>query len=233
MELTIRLNKETLKGLLFGVVLTSIVWAPIYYYLPRTNGQAANQPSNNQPSNNVPTPAAPTKVSFDISANDHLRGKINAPVQLVEFSDFQCPYCSRHHETMKQIAAAYGDKIVWVLKHFPLSFHQYAEKSAEASECASEQGKFWEYSDKLMENQSGLNDTLFGTLAKQLKLDENKFNSCLSSGKYKDKVQADITEAAAKGVEGTPATFVNGELVSGAIPFENFKSIIDQILNTK
>jgi protein-disulfide isomerase len=247
-EITIRFNKETLKGFFIGIVLSSVIWVPLYGLsykklatlknetktkeTTETTDKAVipeNQPS--QPTNPQPSPTPPSKASFDLSEKDHYRGKLNAPIKLVEFSDFQCPYCARHHPTMKKILETYGDKVVWVYKHFPLSFHPYAEKAALASECASEQGKFWEYADKLTENQANLNDEIFVKLAKELKLKESQFKSCLDSEKYKTKVQGDLNEGIAKGVEGTPTTFVNGEAVVGAVPFENFKAIIDQVLN--
>lgn len=239
MEFTVRFNKETLKGFFVGIVLSSVVWSPIYYFGSKQNGQPSAQPqptqqaAANEPQAAAPT-AAPAKVDFNITDADHLRGSKDAPVVLVEFSDFQCPYCSRHHDTMKQIKDAYGDQVAWVWKQFPLTgLHPFAQKAAEASECASEQGKFWEYADKLMENQANLSTDLFGKLASELKLDTAKFNTCLSSDKYLAKVQADETEGTTKGVEGTPATFVNGELISGAIPFDSFKSVIDQALGAK
>ncbi|MDP3244813.1 MAG: DsbA family protein [bacterium] len=232
MEFTVRFSKETLKGFFIGIVLSSVVWSPIYYFSSKPSEQN-NQPQQaaaNQPQAAAPT-AAPAKAEFNLTDADHLRGPKNAPVTLVEFSDFQCPYCGRHHETMKQIKDAYGDQVAWVWKQFPLTgLHPFAQKAAEASECASEQGKFWEYADKLFENQTSFNNDLFVKLAGDLKLDAAKFKSCLDSDKYLSKVQADESEGASKGVEGTPATFVNGELISGAIPFESFKTIIDEAL---
>jgi len=228
MEFTVRLQKETLKGLLIGVVLSSAVWGPALYLIKNDAPKTRTIAVQNQPS--APADTAPNTAEFTISENDHLLGKIDAPVVLVEFADFQCPYCVRHHATMKQIAQTYGDKVAWVWKHNPLSFHQYAAVASEASECAAEQGKFWEYADKLMENQKSFGDDTWLKLAQELKLDQNKFKTCLDSGKYKEKVAADLTEGGAKGVEGTPATFVNGELISGAVPFEQFKQMIDKIL---
>jgi protein-disulfide isomerase len=124
----------------------------------------------------------------------------------------------------------YGDKVRVVFKHFPLSFHKNAQKAAEASECAAEQGKFWQMHDKIFENQQLLSFDQLKAWAKDLKLNISQFNSCLDSGKFAQKVQADMQEGAQKGVDGTPATFVNGILVSGAQPFEAFKQMIDQEL---
>ena len=131
---------------------------------------------------------------------------------------------------MNQIISNYQGRVRLVYKHFPLSFHPNAQKAAESSECASEQGKFWEYHDKLFTNQSnGYSTDKFKQWAVELKLNAKKFNDCLDSGKYASKVQADAQEGAQKGVNGTPATFVSGQLVSGAVPYESFKQIIDSL----
>ncbi|MBI5222377.1 MAG: DsbA family protein [Candidatus Magasanikbacteria bacterium] len=230
MELTIRFQKETLKGLLIGVVLSSAVWGPALYLIKNDAPKTRTIAVQNQPS--TPADAAPSKAEFTISENDHLLGKIDAPVVLVEFADFQCPYCSRHHQTMEQVRQAYGDKVAWVWKHYPLSFHQYAAAASEASECAAEQGKFWEYADKLMANQKNFSESPWLKLAQELNLNQKQFSACFESGKYKEKVAADLAEGGAKGVEGTPATFVNGELISGAVPFEQLKQTIDKILTS-
>ncbi len=168
---------------------------------------------------------------FEITKNDHIIGNFAAPVTLVVFSDFQCPYCSRSKDTMDEILKNYKDKVRIVFKHYPLSFHQNAQKAAETSECASEQGKFWEMHDKLFANQETLSVDNFKKWAGELKLDNKKFDTCLDSGKYSEKVKKDLVEGQSKGVDGTPATFVNGKLISGAQPFDNFKTIIDLELN--
>jgi protein-disulfide isomerase len=124
----------------------------------------------------------------------------------------------------------YEGKVRLVFRHFPLEFHQQAPKAAEASMCAQEQGKFWEYHDKLFENQQQLADDALKSYAQQLGLDQAKFDECLASGKHAAQVKAD-TEAGKKlGVSGTPAFFINGVMLSGAQPAEEFKSIIDQEL---
>lgn len=194
------------------------------------NGQAVGANLAVPPTGQPPAPAA--KQSFQITKNDHVRGNFNAPITLVEFSDFECPFCGRHYPTLNKILSDYQDKVRLVYKHFPLSnIHPNAQKAAEASECADEQGKFWEYHDKIFENQAaGYSVEKFKTWATDLNLDSNKFNSCLDSGKYATKVNIDAQEGQSKGVQGTPATFVNGQLVSGALPYDNFKQIIDSLL---
>jgi len=189
-------------------------------------------PSNPEPSS-LPTGQPSTVQIFEITKDNHIRGDFNAPITLVEFSDFECPFCAKHYPTLKKIMNDYQDKVRLVYKHFPLSFHPNGQKAAEASECADEQGKFWEYHDKLFENlaTSGYSLANFKQWAKDLRLNSGKFNECLDSGKFAQKVQADFQEGSQKGVTGTPATFVNGQLISGALPYASFKQVIDSILN--
>ena len=205
--------------------------------VPTAQNTQAQNPSS-QPSYNLqkPKPAggenAPSIQTFEITKNDHIRGDFNAPITLVEFSDFECPFSERHYLTLKKILADYKGKVRLVYKHFPLGFHPNAQKAAEASECAGEQGKFWEYHDKLFENfTSGYSLENFKKWAKDLGLKPDEFNNCLDSGKYAKKVQTDYQEGLQKGVKGTPTTFVNGQLVSGALPYESFRQVIEQILN--
>lgn len=193
------------------------------------NNTAPSLPSAPTPQ---PQPTAPAKIqTFNITKADHVRGNFNAPVTLVEFSDFECPFCGRIYPTLKKILADYPNKVRLVYKYFPLtSIHPNAQKASEAAECASEQGKFWEYHDKLFDNQAGgYSIDKFKTWAKDLGLNTTKFNDCLDTSKYAAKVSADQQEGQAKGVQGTPATFVNGQLVSGALPYESFKQIIDNL----
>lgn len=163
---------------------------------------------------------------------EHVRGDIDAPVTIVEFSDFQCPFCLKFHPTMMQVMQNYQGQVKWVYKHFPLdSVHPQARPAAEASECAAEQNKFWEFADGLFENQSKLGETLYKDLASQFGLDMNQFEYCVSSRKYKDKVEQDLQQGIALGVEGTPGNFINGQSVPGAVPYETLKSSIDQALS--
>ena len=190
--------------------------------------EVVNQPSVNQPTANQPAAVQ----SFSITKEDKVRGNFDAPVTLVEFSDFECPFCERIYPTFKKILADYPGKVRLVYKYFPLSFHPNAQKASEAGECANEQGKFWEMHDKLFDNQaSGFSVDKFKQWAGEIGLKTNQFNDCLDSGKYASKVGADEQEGQAKGVNGTPATFVNGELISGALPYESFKQAIDTILS--
>jgi protein-disulfide isomerase len=160
----------------------------------------------------------------------HILGNKNAKVALVEYSDFQCPFCERALPAIKQILADYGDKVSLEYKHFPLSFHPFAQKAAEASECAAEQGKFWEFHDYAFAHQDTLSLEALKQWGRELKLNTSAYDSCLDSGKYAAKVTTDYQAGVALGVQGTPATFVNGVLVSGAQPYSVFKQAVDQAL---
>ena len=145
-----------------------------------------------------------------------------------EFSDFQCPYCSKAYPIVEQLLKDYGDKLTFVYKQFPLtSIHPFAEKAAEASECARDQGKFKEYYDKLFTNQNALAVDDLKRYAKDLSLDTSKFNTCLDNNEKVSVVQKDLQEGQSRGVGGTPTFFINGQKLVGAQPIENFKSIID------
>lgn len=185
--------------------------------------QQAAQPTTTKPADDVPR----VQVS---AADAPSKGPANAPVTIIEFSDFQCPFCSRGKATMDQVVSTYGDKVRLVFRNFPLSFHQNAEKAAEAAQCANEQGKFWEYHDILFANQGALAVENLKQYAVDLKLDTAKFNSCLDSGKYAAKIQTDISDGQAAGVRGTPAFYINGRSISGAQPFENFQKVIEEEL---
>lgn len=170
------------------------------------------------------------KTEFTITEEEHIRGNPEAPVTIVEFSDFQCPFCQRFHPTVQQILENYPNQVRWVYKHFPLGFHEQAQPAAEASECAAEQEKFWEFADGLFENQPRLGENLYKELAQNLGLNMGQFEECLSSRKYKDHVQADYQEGIATGVRGTPGNFVNGESIPGAVPYETLKAAVERSL---
>jgi protein-disulfide isomerase len=171
---------------------------------------------------------------FGDSSFDNNYGSTNPDaITIIEWSDFECSFCARAAPTVKQIKQTYGDKVNIIYKHFPLSFHPNAQKAAEASECARDQGKFWEYHDVLFANQQALGVTSLKQYAVNLGLDASKFNSCLDSGEKAGVVARDMAEGQAFGVSGTPGFSVGGQLVSGAQPFSAFKTIIDQQLSQK
>lgn len=216
-------------GLVTGIALTSLFGNGIT--LPSLGKSENTVVRQFDTGTTVPTDAAPAGELAAVTDSDHVLGDINkAKVVIVEYSDFECPFCARHHPTMKQAVADFGDDVAWVYRHFPLSFHPQAVPSALASECAAEQGKFWEYGDKLFENQAALNDTVYAQIAKDLKLNTKKFDDCYSSKKYLEKVNADMATGRTAGVSGTPATFVNGTLVSGAVPYETLRDAISSYL---
>ncbi len=174
-------------------------------------------------------PTIDIEPTYDESS--HIRGDVEGAVTIIEFSDFQCPYCSRFHDTMKEVMANYQTDVKWVYKHFPLdSIHPYARKAAEASECAGEQGEFWQYADGLYENQSKIAPDYFAELAQEVGLNVDQFTNCLDSDKYADKVEADYQEGRSLGISGTPGGFINGEVLGGAVPFSTLQSKIDVLL---
>jgi len=165
-----------------------------------------------------------------VEAKGPARGPENARVTVVEFSDFQCPFCSKAHDTVEQVMQTYPGKVRLVFRNFPLEFHKNAAKAAEAAMCANEQGKFWEYHDVLFKNQQTLEVAQLKDHAKEVGLDTTTFASCVDSGKYKKLVDEDMAAGQKVGVSGTPAFFINGVFLNGAQPFDEFKKVIDQEL---
>ena len=168
-----------------------------------------------------------------VEAKGPSRGPATAPVTIVEFSDFECPYCSRAEETVSEVMRVYGDKVRLVFRDLPLPHHQNAPKAAEAAHCAGEQDKYWEMHAKLFANQRALEVPSLKGYAKDLKLDQARFDKCLDSGATAALVEANRKAGNEAGVNGTPAFFVNGVLISGAQPFDAFKEVIDAELAQK
>jgi len=159
-----------------------------------------------------------------------LRGNPKAPVVIVEFADFQCPYCRRVQATLKELLAKYADRVSLAYRDYPLAeIHPEADPAAEAARCAGEQGKFWEYHDQLFSSPK-LERPALVEYAHNLKLDEKRFDSCLESEKYKGDIQRDLQEGAQAGVTGTPAFYINGLSLSGAQPVEAFVRVIEEAL---
>jgi protein-disulfide isomerase len=158
------------------------------------------------------------------------RGPANAPIQMIEFSDFQCPFCLKANPTVTQVLNTYGDKIRFVYRHYPLPNHPNARPAAEAAQCANEQGKFWPFHDRLFARDGRLSDADLKTVAGEVSLDMTKFEGCVATHKYKADVDADVAAGDEAGVSGTPAFFINGRTLTGAQPFEAFKRIIDDEL---
>jgi len=171
---------------------------------------------------------AKTEVSFDPA---RLRGSPHVPVIIIEFSDFQCPLCRKVQPTLKSLLAKYEGRVSLAYRDFPLrGMHGQAELGAESSRCAGEQGKFWEYHDLLFDNPDKLNQNGLLELARNAKLGEKQFDSCLSSGKYRSQVERDLQDGIRAGVMGTPGIFINGILLSGAQPEAAFEQVIESEL---
>jgi protein-disulfide isomerase len=161
-------------------------------------------------------------------------GPKTAPVTIVEFSDFQCPFCSRVVPTVKQIEEKYQGKVRVAFRNYPLPFHDKAQLAAEAAMAANAQGKFWEMHDKLFGNQQALDRPALEKYAMEIGLDLAKFKADLDSGKHKAEVTADVTYAnSLGGGMGTPTFFINGKKVAGAMPFDAFAAVIDEELKKK
>lgn len=218
---------------LIGVLVTKV------QYLERGQGTTTALPTAQAPSQGNQPPAPGVKVDVD-KGNLPALGDKNAKVVMLDFGDFECPFCKQYFDqTYAQIKKDYIDtgKIVYYYRHFPLSFHPAAKPTALASECANEQGKFWEFHDLVFKEQAkitgqtpeGITKVLKG-FAVSLGLNTGQFNSCLDLEKYKANVEKDTTEGTTAGVNGTPTFFVNGMSLVGAQPYSAFQTLIDQEL---
>ena len=220
-------------GLGFGYLLRG--WAP----LPGTSADASEFTTSSEPAVEMPQADAEASsetqqvVRYDVPVDDDpILGAEDAPITIVEFSDYECPYCRQwHSEVYSQLIDTYGDQIRFVYRDFPLeSIHSNANSAAQAANCANEQGVFWEYHDKLFSMEQGLGNEAYLEYASQLELDEAAFQECIGSGRYQDEVQSDFEFAANLGVRSTPTFFINGIAVVGAQPFEIFQQVIEREL---
>ncbi len=217
-----------------AIVIAGIIIAgALYYSNTKTLSQVAPVINNESASFMRP-----------VSALDHILGNPNADVVIVEYSDTECPFCKQFHTTLRRAMTEYGTsgKIAWVYRHFPIdSLHPKARKEAEATECANELGgseKFWEYLNLIYEitpSNNGLDPAELPKIAKTVGLNVTDFNTCLSSGKYKDKVEADYQNAIKAGGKGTPNSILVTKdglqtVVQGAQPYESLKAVIDALL---
>jgi len=160
-------------------------------------------------------------------------GGAKAPVTIIEFSDYQCPFCKRAEGSVDQVVKTYGDKVRLVFRDYPLPMHPQARPAAEAANCANAQGKFWDYHAKLFANQAALSEDKLKEYAKDVGLDSAKFDQCMADKSFKGAIDKDIADGEKVGVTGTPAFFINGRMLSGAQPFEKFKEVIDEELTAK
>lgn len=222
-----------LGGLIFGYVIANGMNG---IALPVAPSPTPTVAGDNQ---EVPTPA-PTNDTPATVDDDPMIGDANAPITVIEFTDYQCPFCSRHFtDTYSKIKENYIDtgKVKYVSRDFPLSFHPFAQKASEASECADDQGKFWEMHDKLFATQavwSAGADALptFKQYAKDLGLDTGDFDSCLDGGTHAQEVKDDMAAGSASGIDGTPGFWILGpddqkQKISGAYPYETFSAAFD------
>lgn len=203
----------------------------------------------NAPQGGSGAPAAPEPPDAEtldkvmpVTADDHIRGSINASVKIIEFSDFECPFCKRFHPTLQQIVEEYEGRVAWIYRHFPIdALHSKASKEAEASECVAELGgndAFWAYTDKIYEitpSNNRLDITLLPDFAEEIGLDRTAFEDCLESGRHAEKVADDLEDAQNSGGRGTPWSIViapdgTKTAINGAFPYTEVKKIVEEIL---
>ncbi|MFH1456826.1 MAG: DsbA family protein [Patescibacteria group bacterium] len=224
-------DKNKNKGFVMGIVSTlaivgiigSVVFGILYL-------KGKNTIDNNQPINDAGDTVAEEKIDMVITDADHVLGNKDAKIKIFEFSDVQCPYCARFHTVMHQIVEEYPNDVAWIYRQFPIQSHPLGLPGAIALECAAGQGKFWEMSDLIFNNQDTLAESSFVQFATDISLDIDAFNACMSDNPYMDKISGDYQLGISSGVQGTPSSFVNGQIVPGALPYESMKKIIDELL---
>lgn len=186
-------------------------------------GQNARQLNSNTATNQVDSAQL-------VTANDPVAGNPESGIVIVEFSDFQCPFCKEAFPIVRQLISEYQSKIKFVFRDFPISdSHPQAQKAAEAGQCAHAQGKFWEMHDKLFLNQGDLTVPALKRYAQEIGLDTGAFNQCLDNGEKAVVVQQDFNDGVLSGVDGTPTFFINGTRFAGVLTMDNFKTAIDQL----
>ncbi|MDP2586951.1 MAG: DsbA family protein [Candidatus Komeilibacteria bacterium] len=214
-------------GMIIILILAYLIVTNLLLWLspksPAEQGQLSNGPSANQVSE---------EQLYLNAADDPAMGDKNAKVRIVEFSDFQCPYCRESFPVVREILDRYGDKIYFVYRDFPVStIHPESVKAAEAGQCAHEQGKFWQMHDKIFINQENIQPADLKNYARAIGLNTDQFNNCLDSGQYQAEVNQDFQDGVNLGAVATPTFFINGYRVSGSIPLEIFIKLIDQGLS--
>lgn len=236
-------------GVVTATAIISLVGFVILLVVLFGNGGNASSKTAQANTNTAPTVVAntntvntqPTTVSgaVDMDALTNVRGE--GKITLVEYSDTECPFCKKFHPTMQQMVEEYDGKVAWGYKHLPLtSLHPKAQREAEATECAAEQGKFWEYLDMVFDrtpSNNKLEDSELFAIADDLGLNRSQFDDCVESGKYTDKVKADAAEAQQLGGQGTPFSVIVDEdgkvldVISGALPYESVQTALNQYVN--
>lgn len=234
------------QAFLFGIVEGILVLCTIGFFILLLGGDAAKtttrttntNPVAQQPTGDAPAPTAAASIP-GVTADDHIRGNANADIVIVEYSDIECPFCSRFHDTMKQVIDTYGDDVAWVYRHFPLeSIHPNARMAANAVECAADQGEdFWEFADALFAAQAlGLSKANVLGIAADLGYNTSKLEGCIDAGTFNTLITQQSQDAQAAGGRGTPFSVLigpNGEQVpiSGAQPFATVEATIQQFFN--
>lgn len=223
-------NNLTVNLILIIVILLLVggfIWAYKDSDRKPDQEQGMNSLAEEPVGNNQPVVA----FDYQVAADDQVVGPDNAKVTVVEWSDFECPFCASFHQSMESLIEKYPDDVRWVYKHFPLSsIHPDAQLAAEASECAGEQGKFWEYANELFMNQVQISQSKLSDFASAVGLDSEQFEQCLDSGKYQSKVSNDYSHGLKYGVSGTPGNFINGQSYPGALPLSQLEQIVESYL---
>ena len=226
-----QIKNYVIAALILIIVVMGLVWIRNGTGAANSDGIAAVKDTTIKAAAIGSTPPSVTGVTTD---GNYLKGNKDAKVTIIEFSDFQCPFCERFVSgALPQIEENYikTGKVKLIFKDFPLdSIHPYATPAALAARCAGEQGKFWEMHDLIFTNQASLSSTPYRTWATQLGLDTTKFNDCVANKKYLSAIRKDTLEGQQAGVRGTPAFLVNGQLISGAQPFPIFQQAIEAAL---
>lgn len=234
----IKISKVTLwqaiAGILFVLLLISVFTHGFGFGSSKEPTGAVAAPAAKPAEQPQEEPAAPAVDVKNLNLEGvSFLGKKDAPVTIVIYDDFQCPYCARFEsQTWPELKKEYVDtgKVKFYFKHYPLGFHPNAKPASEATECAAEQGKFWKLHDKIFASQGELSEANLKVWAEELGLDMTKFNECYDSHKYSERVDKDIAEGQSIGVQGTPSFVIQDELLVGAQPFSAFKEIIDKKL---
>lgn len=220
---SLSIRKSTLNAALIVIISFGSGFGAAWFIFGKGTAtpQAASQTAFQVPSN----------VELDLEGRPYL-GPEDAPVTIVEFTDYECPFCTQHfRETLPQLLSEYEGTLKYVVLNFPISrIHPFAQQAGEAAECAHDQGRFWEYHDTLFQSQGALDVQSLKSYAEDLGLDTEIFNTCLDSGAKTQLVLDDIQNGLTYGVSGTPAFFINGQILVGAWPFDRFQTLIDAAL---
>lgn len=221
-------------GAFFGIVVFLVVLVGVVL-VRRTAPTAPPETSTGQ-FTALRNDAVPSVVGADaivrlVTDDDPAIGARDARVTIVEFSDFECPFCLEAFPIIRELMAAYGDRVRFIYRDFPVSeIHASAQKAGEAGECAHAQGKFWAMHDKLFQNAPRFSDDALKGYARAIGLEGTAFDSCLASGQFAQEVVNDRADGLALGVRGTPTWFINGRKVEGVIPADTFRLLIDRFL---